>query len=106
VSLAALDRLQACHEELIGALDGLDVDAIENSIVRFRGAIEEVRALGGWRDNPQMKSRAQHIARLAAAAQGRVNFLTDLNRHRIDALDAARGQGQTACYGRDGGLAL
>ena len=104
MSLSALDRLQACHEDLITALDGHDVEAIEASVARFSDSVQEVRALGGWRDNPEMKERAQHIARLANAAQGRVNFLTDLNRHRIDALDVARGQGQAACYGRDGGL--
>ena len=104
MSLAALDRLQVCHEELIGALDGRDIEAIEASVERFRGAVEEVRALGGWRDNPEVKERAEYIARLTDAAQGRVNFLTDLNRHRIDALDAARWQGQAACYGRDGAL--
>jgi hypothetical protein len=102
VSLVALDRLQACHEELIGALDGRDVEAVEASVARFRGAVEEVRAAGGWRDNPDVKGQAEHIARLADAAQGRVNFLTDLNRHRIDALDAVRGRSHAARYGRDG----
>ncbi|PWG02022.1 hypothetical protein [Sphingosinicella humi] len=104
MSLTALDRLQACHEELIGALDGHDVEAIQASVARFSEAVQEVRALGGWRDNPDVKERAAHIARLADAAQGRVNFLTDLNRHRIDSLDAARGGDTGACYGRDGGL--
>lgn len=104
MSLAALDRLRACHEDLIGALDGRDVEAVEASVARYRGAVEEVRALGGWRDNPDVKTRAAEIVKLADAANGRVNFLTDLNRHRIDTLDALRGQGAGTRYARDGGL--
>ena len=104
MSLAALDRLKACHEELIGALDGHDVDAVEASVARLRGAVEEVRAAGGWRDNPEVKGRAEHISRPADAARARVKFLTDLNLNRIDAIDIMRGRADGARYGRDGGL--
>ncbi|HEY9552503.1 hypothetical protein [Allosphingosinicella sp.] len=104
MSLAALDRLKGCHEELIGALDGHDVEAIEASVARLRRAVEEVRAAGSWRDNPQVKDRAGQISRLADAARIRVNFLTDLNRGRIDALDMLRGGASGARYGRDGAL--
>ena len=102
MTLALLDRLQACHEELIGALDAHDVEAIEASVARFRGAVDAVRAAGVWRDDAEAKGRAGHVARLADAARIRVNFLTDLTRQRSDALDAARGREAAALYGRDG----
>ena len=70
------------------------------AFARFRGAVDAVRAAGVWRDDAEAKSRAGHVARLADAARIRVNFLTDLTRQRIDALDALRGR--TVAYGRDG----
>src|SRR3546814_18641087 len=82
MSLAALDRLKGCHEELIGALDGHDVEAIEASVARLRRAVEEVRAAGSWRANPQVKDRAGQLSRPAAAAPIRGHFLTDLHRAR------------------------
>src|SRR3546814_7012103 len=91
MSLAALDRLKGCHEELIGALDGHDVEAIEASVPRLRRAVEEVRAAGSWRANPHVKDRAGQISRLADPARIRVNFLTDLHRGRLDALALLRG---------------
>ena len=103
MTFALLDRLQACHEELIGALDGPDAAAVEASVALIRDAVDELRAAGGdLLNDPENKGRAEHIAKLAEAARVRVNFLTDLSRQRGDALDAARGREAAALYGRDG----
>jgi len=92
MTLDMLGRLQSAHEHLIEALDGHDVEAIEQRVEALRAAIADVRAQGGWRDTPGLKDRARHIAQLGEAARVRVNFLTDLTRQRLDMLAAARGQ--------------
>lgn len=95
---ASLTRLEALSRRLIAALDGQDVGVIEGAVADFRGAVEEVRAAGGWRDNPEIVDRVVAIFALTDAARIRVNFLTDMNRQRLDALNAARGL--TATYAR------
>ena len=102
MTLAALDRLEACHEQLIGALDGHDLEAVEAGVARLRDAVAEVRAAGGWHDNPEIRQRAERVARLVEAARVRVNFLTDLNRGRIEALESVRGRAGAMRYGRSG----
>jgi hypothetical protein len=91
MSLDSLGRLQAAHENLISALDGQDVEAIEAGVETLRLAIADVRGAGGWRETPGLKDRARHIAQLGEAARVRVNFLTDLTRQRLELLAAARG---------------
>jgi hypothetical protein len=91
MNLDALGRLEAAHEELIGALDSDDVDAIEARVEGLRAAVAAVRALGAWRDLPELKSRARRIAQLGDAARIRVNVLADANRQRLHLLGAARG---------------
>lgn len=97
-----LERLEAAHEALIEALDGDDVAAIELRIDLLRGAIDAVRAQGGWRDADQLKERARRIAQLGEAARVRVNFLTDLTRQRLQILGAVRGEMACAAYGPAG----
>lgn len=99
---ASLSRLEGCHEALIAALDADDLDRLERAVLAFRDAVEEVRAQGGWRDNPDVAGTAARIKALAEAARVRVNFLTDLNQQRIDALAAARGRENVVVYGRTG----
>jgi hypothetical protein len=98
----SLDRLEACHHALIGALDARDIDALERTIGEFRSAVDEVRATGGWRENPAVVDKVREIASLSEAAHIRVNFLTDSVRQRIEALAAARGRMVGGAYGRDG----
>ncbi len=99
---ASLSRLEACQEALIAALDADDLDRLEPAILAFRDAVEEVRAQGGWRDNPEVAGTAAHIKALAEAARVRVNFLTDLNQRRIEAFAAARGRSVATTYGARG----
>jgi hypothetical protein len=98
----ALARLEAAHEELIGALDGNDVESIEGRLEELRTAIAEVRAMGGWRESPDLKARAKRIAALGEAARIRVNFLTDLTRQRLELLSAVRGEALAGAYSHPG----
>lgn len=100
MSLDMLRRLQVAHEELIHALDGQDVEMIEQRVDALRTAIADVRSQGGWRETPGLKDRARHIVQLGEAARVRVNFLTDLTRQRLELLAVARGQASGAVYER------
>lgn len=93
MSVVALDRLEACQQGLIAALDGDDIDALESSITRLSHAIGDVRAAGAWHDQPDVVQRASRIAVLAEAARVRVNFLTDRTQRRLDQLAMLRGRG-------------
>lgn len=99
---APLQQLEACHHALIDALDAQDLEALEGSIDAFRSALEQVHAQGAWRDQPGVLDSIGRIHRLSEAARIRVNFLTDLNQQRIDALAAARGRENVVVYGRSG----
>ena len=96
--LNALQRLEEAHEELFGALDANDVDSIELKVEELRSAISAVRAMGGWRDSPELKNRAKRISQLGEAARIRVNFLTDMTRQRLQMLSAARGEVCSSVY--------
>jgi hypothetical protein len=74
------------------------VDAIEERVEQLRAAVASVRALGAWRDLPELKSRARHVAQLGDAARIRINVLADSNRQRLQLLAAARGDLGAATY--------
>ena len=98
MSINALERLEEAHEELIGALDANDVESIELRVEELRSAISAVRAMGGWRESPELKHRAKRISQLGEAARIRVNFLTDMTRQRLQMLSAARGEVSSSLY--------
>ena len=98
----ALERFERAERDLIAALDSRDVEAIEAAVATFSKAVEEVRAQGGWRDHPQIVDQVVQCRALADAAGIRVNFLTDANRQRIEALATARGNIAGGAYRRDG----
>lgn len=100
MSLAALGRLEAAHEQLISALDREDVAVLERRVEELRTAIDEVRAQGGWRAEDDVRDRAERITRLADAARVRVNFLTDLTRQRLNRIGAVRGESPAGVYRR------
>lgn len=99
---AALERFERAQSDLIAALDSRDVAALEASVATFGKAVEDIRALGGWRDHPRIADQVRRCQSLAAAAGIRVNFLTDANRQRIEALATARGDIAGGAYRRDG----
>ena len=102
MSSTALDRLEEAHKDLIGALDANDVESIERRVEELRTAISAVRAMGGWRETPELKDRAKRIAQLGEAARIRVNFLTDMTRQRLQMLAAARGDAGAGLYSPTG----
>ncbi|QPQ55343.1 hypothetical protein IC614_01650 [Allosphingosinicella flava] len=85
-------KLEECQEALVHALDGDDIDALEQSIEALRHTVEAARGVGGWHDEPDLRDRAVRIQSLAQAAMMRVNFLTDLTRQRLETLSALRGR--------------
>ncbi len=99
---ASLQRLEDCHHALIDALDAQDIDGLEEAIEAFRMALDDVRSRGAWREQPGVMDSVARIHALSEAARIRVNFLTDLNQQRIDALAAARGRENVVVYGRTG----
>lgn len=97
--LAALER---AHELLIEALDGHNVEVIEDRVERLKVAIAEVRSFGAWHETSEVRETAQRIMKLAEAARTRVNFLTDMNRQRIDVLHSVRNEGRVLLYAQPG----
>lgn len=102
MSALALARIEQCQEALIGALDGDDIEILEESIENLRLLVEAARGTGAWRDKPDARERAQRVSALAHAAMVRVNFLTDVTRQRLEALAAIRGRPLAVHYGREG----
>jgi len=91
MSLVVLDRLATCHEDLIRALDGNDLLAIETATLALADAVASARADRDWAGTPAVRERLLSLAALAQAAQIRVNFLTDTIRRRVNAMAALRG---------------
>jgi len=98
MSLIILDRLASCHEALIRALDGDDLDAIESSTLALADAVASARAQQDWASTPAVRERLLSLAALAQAAQIRVNFLTDTIRRRVNAMAALRGSEPAMTY--------
>jgi len=98
MSLAVLDRLASCHEALIRALDGNDLDAIESATLALADAVASARANRDWAATPEIRERLLSLAALAQAAQIRVNFLTDMIRRRVTAIAALRGSEPAMTY--------
>ena len=91
MSQASLDELAGAQAQLDLALDGHDIRAIEAACVRFRSAIFGVRAIGAWRDRPELARQAADMLGRVELAQQRVKNLTRETRERLAALDAVRG---------------
>jgi hypothetical protein len=102
MSAVELERLEQCHEALIGALDANEPDAIAQASAELQSALGGVRDVETWRTDPQLKQAAERIRGLADAAQVRVNFLTDRVLRRIDAIAAAGRTAPVRVYDRQG----
>ena len=98
MSLIVLDRLASCHEALIRALDGNDLEAIETATLALADAVGSARANHDWASTPEIRERLLSLAALAQAAQIRVNFLTDTIRRRVNAMAALRGAEPAMTY--------
>jgi hypothetical protein len=105
MSQTALDALSQAQTALDLALDGTDTRLIEQSCERFRAAIFNVRAIGAWRERPELARTAADLLGRVELAQQRVKNLTRDTRERIAALEAARGQIGIRLYDRRGSAA-
>ena len=97
----ALERVVACQDRIIEALDMRDADAIETAAVELAGVLQELAASGAVRGVDQ--ARLDHALRQAKAARIRVNILSDWTRQRIDQLSEIR-SGALPSYGNKGFL--
>ena len=102
MSSDALEGLIVRQEALVAALDAGDLGRLETAAQDMRGALTQVAAAGGWHVSPDLKLRLSQALRLAEAARGRVNYLADANRRRIDRFAAMAGQPRAQAYGRSG----
>jgi hypothetical protein len=102
MSDAALQQLDDAQTALIAALDAHDLDAIDAANGAVARAVEQVRAVGGWRDRPGLRDDLVRILRSAEAARGRINALADGNRRDFDKLINLGGPPHTRAYGRRG----
>jgi hypothetical protein len=105
VSQAALEALAQAQTALDLALDGTDTRLVELSCERFRSAIFDVRAVGAWRENPELARTAADILGRVELAQQRVKNLTRDTRERIAAIEASRGNLGARLYDRRGSAA-
>lgn len=103
---SSLVRLKALHIEFISALDGDDVQHIEQAVREFAGALNDVQAQGAWEDRVEVTDTVLDLFRLSEAARIRVNFLTDLSQQRLDALSHVCSRAVSTAYGSDGKRAL
>ena len=95
----ALERVVACQERFIEALDARDAEAIETATIELAGVLQELAASGAVRGVDQ--ARLDHALRQAKAARIRVNILSDWTRQRIDQLSEMR-SGAPLSYGNKG----
>lgn len=102
MSEAALDEAERVGAVFLGALDGGDAAALEAAVAGLAAAMDKVRARQDWRRDPALRAQAERILAQTEAARVRVNFLTDLTRRRLAAVQALRGEADAATYGRDG----
>lgn len=98
MTVQALDRLGTGFSELLDLLDGEDIARMEAVLEEVRGALEEVRAQGAWRDTHEVTGRIREIMPLVEAARVRVNFLTDETRQRVDLLAFHNGRLDLVTY--------
>jgi len=104
MSKAVVEQLIAREDALIAALDGQDVAAIEEATRDMQGSVANLAATGGWNTNPELGARLIQALRLAEAANGRLNYLADRNRRKLDRLAALGGDPLPLSYQRAGRL--
>lgn len=99
-----VEAVIAAQAALIAALDGGNVEAIEQTTAALSGLLVKIRAEGAVHDID--RHRVDHALKQSDAARTRVNFLADRNRERIDRLAARRGIERRETYTKRGRLAI
>jgi hypothetical protein len=101
----ALEGLINRETALIEALDAGEISRIERATLDMAGAIAAVASAAGWRESSHLRDRVLHALRLAEAAGGRINYLADDTRRRMELLHTLAGRPSAGAYGRSGRLA-
>lgn len=104
MSVRALERLTHAQATLIVALDSDHIDGIEAATAELAQALGEVRAAGAWREHPDLRSDIIEALRMADAARGRINYLADRTRRRLDLMFSLASGSRAQSYRRDGTL--
>lgn len=102
MSAPAVERVIAQGEALVRALDAQDLAAIDAAHRVLRDTLADMAAMGGWHVRSDLQARLVHALRLLDAAKGRVNYLADSTRRRLDRLAALTDAPRTSPYGRRG----
>ena len=102
MSETAIDRLIESSEALIAALDGYDIDAIEDAIPLFGESVRQLKSSGDWQRSPELSARLTQALKVVDAARTRIRVLADRTQQRIDLLASAAGRFDCtpATYGR------
>jgi hypothetical protein len=93
----ALDRVVACQDEMIEALDRRDAEAIELATIALAEALHGLAGQGAVYAGDE--AQIDLALRKADAARIRVNILSDWTRQRIDQLSEIR-SGSPLSYGK------
>ena len=99
-----VDRLKAAQDALAAALESGDVGVVVACNIEMAQALAEAQAVGGWRDRSHLQATISAMLATAESMAGRVNYLADANRRRLDRLATATGAPRTQAYGRSGRL--
>ncbi|HET6943147.1 MAG TPA: hypothetical protein VFH89_13385 [Sphingomicrobium sp.] len=94
-----LNRVVACQEELIEALDAGNAEAIERTSIELAEALHALSGQGAVRETD--KEAIERALLKADAARIRVNILSDWTRQRIDRLSEIR-SGSSPSYRKRG----
>jgi hypothetical protein len=90
MSAAVLDSVYDAFAALRDALDGDDIARVDAATARVGRAVAEMRGVGAWRDEPEVRARLASLLPLMEAARIRTSVLADQTRQRI-AMLAERG---------------
>ena len=83
----AMAKMIACQDELLAALDVLDVARIEAATVALAAATRSITLASAQANRPSI----DHALKQADAARIRINCLSAWNRQKIDQLAELRG---------------
>ncbi len=91
MSLAGVDLVITCQDDLMRAIDARDVAAVEVATMALHSAVEKARAVSIVRDTGVERSRVEFALKQSDALRMRVNILSNWTRQRIDRLAEIRG---------------
>ena len=98
---ALVEAVGEAQRSLATALDAGSAQDVHAATDRLARAVQAIRAAGGWRPTPELKTLLTRALAEGEAARIRTRYLAAHTRLRLDRLQALTGQGSTR-YGRTG----